>query len=302
MNDGDRLRRFLFEQWPVRGHFVRLDASWRAVIEHHDYPGTVRDTLGEALAASVLLAGALKFDGQLTLQLQGPGPMHLLVAQCTSGLAIRGVARHRGAVESRVLEEMTGGGQLAVTVETDAREHRYQGVVPLIGTGLAASLEHYFQHSEQLASRLLLACNGYRAAGLLLQRLPVGSTTHAEDAPELLAAAEDEWQRLQLLTGTLTSAELLGESCETLLRRLFHEDDVRLFEGAPVFFQCTCSRERVGNIIRSLGAVEAQGILRERGDVEVRCEFCNRAWSFDAVDIARLFSPGVTHVPPPGLH
>jgi molecular chaperone Hsp33 len=302
MSDGDRLRRFVFEQWPVRGHYVRLEASWRAVIEHHDYPPAVRDTLGEALAASVLLAGTLKFDGQLTLQLQGPGPLHLLVTQCTSGLAIRGVARHRGAVETRVLEEMTGGGQLAVTLETDDREHRYQGVVPLIGTGLSASLEHYFQHSEQLASRLLLACTEHQAAGLLLQRLPVGSTAHAEDDPQLVAAAEDEWQRLQLLAGTLTPAELLGESCETVLHRLFHEDDVRLFEGAPVFFQCACSRERVTGIIRSLGAAEAQGILQERGDVEVRCEFCNRAWSFDAVDIARLFSPGVTHAPPPGLH
>jgi len=302
MSDGDRLQRFVFEHWPVRGHFVRLEASWRAVIEHHDYPDTVRDTLGEALAASVLLAGSLKFDGQLTLQLQGPGPLHLLVAQCTDGLAIRGVARHRGAVESRALEQMTGGGQLAVTVETDDRENRYQGIVPLIGEGLSASLEHYFRHSEQIDSRLLLACSGRQAAGLLLQRLPVGSTAHAEDDPRLITAAEEEWQRLQLLAGTLTPGELLGENCRTLLRRLFHEDDVRLFEGAPVFFQCTCSRERVEGIIRSLGTDEAQDILRERGDVEVRCEFCNRAWSFDPVDIARLFSASVTHAPPRGLH
>jgi molecular chaperone Hsp33 len=302
MSDGDRLRRFVFEEWPVRGHYVRLEASWRAILEHHDYPAAVRDTLGEALAASVLLAGTLKFEGQLTLQLQGPGPLHLLVAQCTHGLAIRGVARHRGVVDTRVLEHMTGGGQLAVTLETDDRENRYQGIVPLIGVGLSASLEHYFEASEQLDSKLLLACDERRAAGLLLQRLPVGSTAHAEDDPHLIAAAEDEWQRLQLLAGTLTPGELLGESCGTLLHRLFHEDDLRLFDGAPVFFQCTCSRERVAGIIRSLGAAEARDIVRERGDVEVRCEFCNRAWRFDAVDVERLFAPGALHASPRGLH
>jgi molecular chaperone Hsp33 len=302
MSDSDRLRRFVFEEWPVRGHYVRLEASWRAILEHHDYPDVVRDTLGEALAASVLLAGTLKFEGHLTLQLQGPGPLRLLVAQCTHGLAIRGVARHHGVVDTRVLEDMTGGGQLAVTLESEDRENRYQGIVPLIGQGLSASLEHYFQNSEQLDSKLLLACDGRRAAGLLLQRLPVGSSAFAEDDPHVMAAAAEEWHRLQLLAGTLTPGELLGESCATVLHRLFHEDDVRLFDGAPVFFQCTCSRERVAGIIRSLGPDEARDIVRERGDVEVRCEFCNRAWRFDAVDVERLFVAVLPHDSPRGLH
>ena len=303
MTDGDLLRRFLFERWPVRGHFVRLDASWRALIEHHGYPPVLSRELGKAMAATVLAAGTIKFKGMLSLQLQGPGPVHLVLAQCNDRHAIRAVARHRGELpDEATLAGLTGGGQLTVTLDNDQQGARYQGVVPLDRAELGACLEDYFARSEQLPTRLILAANGEQAAGLLLQRVASGAGASIEVDARAVAESEDAWRRIGLLAATLTADELLRLPCETLLHRLFHEDDLRLFEGAPVYFQCACSRERVSGILRSLGEGEISDIVRERGDVEVRCEFCNRAYTFDAVDAARLFAAGGQASVPPGVH
>lgn len=292
---GDLLHRFLFEDLSVRGHLVRLDASWRAAIEHHDYPRAVADALGEAMVASVLMAGALKFEGRLSLQLESPGPLQLLLAQCTHRHAIRGVARHEpAAADLAQAAGLFGSGQLAVTIEQPEGD-RYQGLVPLAGLSLAASLEQYFERSEQLPSRLVLAATPERAAGLLLQRVAAGD----EGAREM---ADDAWMRIGLLAATLRPAELLEMPCRELLGKLFPEDDIRLFEGSPVYFQCSCSRERVAGILQALGGEEISALLAERGDVEVRCEFCNRAWRFDAVDVAGLFSAASPQQAPPGVH
>jgi molecular chaperone Hsp33 len=295
---GDLLHRFLFERLPVRGHLVRLDASWRAAIEHHDYPEAVTTALGEAMAASALMAGALKFEGRLSLQFEGPGPVRLMLAQCTHRQAIRGVARHEALPAGAPAGELFGEGQLAVTIEQAEGGERYQGVVPIESARLAGNLEAYFERSEQLPSRLMLSATRDRAAGLLLQRVALGDAGAGAGKAE----ADDAWQRIGLLAATVSPRELLDLPCRELLRRLFPEDDIRLFEGAPVFFQCTCSRERVAGILQALGGSEVQALLSERGEVEVRCEFCNRAWRFDAVDVAGLFSPDVPRPAPPGLH
>jgi molecular chaperone Hsp33 len=296
---GDLLHRFLFERLPVRGHLVRLDASWRAAIEHHAYPAPVAAALGEAMAAAALMAGALKFEGRLSLQFEGPGPVRLMLAQCTHRHAIRGVARHDALpADAPGAEGLFGEGQLAVTIEQDAGGERYQGVVPLVAARLTDCLEQYFERSEQLPSRLLLAAGPERAAGLLLQRVAMGEAGSEAERAE----ADDAWRRLGLLAATISARELADLPCRELLRRLFPEDDIRLFEGTPVYFQCTCSRERVAGILQALGGPEVYALLEERGDVEVRCEFCNRAWRFDAVDVAGLFSPGSTQPAPPGLH
>ena len=295
---GDLLHRFLFERLPVRGHLVRLDASWRAAIEHHDYPASVTAALGEAMAAAALMAGALKFEGRLSLQFEGPGPVRLVLAQCTHRHAIRGVARHGALPEGETAEGFFGNGQLAVTLEQPDGGERYQGVVPLESDRLATNLEAYFERSEQLPSRLLLTATPDRAAGLLLQRVALGDAGAGAGPAE----AEDAWRRIGLLAATASPKELFDLPCRELLRRLFPEDDIRLFEGTPVFFQCTCSRERVAGILQALGGDEVEALLAERGDVEVRCEFCNRAWRFDSVDVAGLFSTGAPQPAPPGLH
>jgi molecular chaperone Hsp33 len=293
MHDRDCLHRFLFEQYPIRGHLVHLDAAWRALIEHREYPAAVRDALGETVAASLLLAATIKFDGVLSLQLQGDGAVHLMLAQCTSGLGVRGLARIRDADAvpdaAHGLGGLIGAGNLTVTLETDDAAQRYQGIVPISGQSLAEALQVYFNNSEQLPTRLWLQADADGVSGMLLQRLPGSGAQGRLDA----AAVDDAWRRVQLIGETLTAAELRTLSDTQILHRLFNEDDVRLFEAAPVFFRCRCSRERVSSMLQSLGESETRSILAERGQVEVHCDFCNRGYVFDAVDVAQLFNAGV---------
>jgi molecular chaperone Hsp33 len=289
MHDRDCLHRFMFEQYPIRGHLVHLDAAWRALIEHREYPRAIRDALGEAVAASVLLAATIKFEGVLSLQLQGDGPVHLLLAQCTSGLGVRGLARYSGEPEGDI-SALIGSGNLTVTLETDGAQ-RYQGIVALAGQCLAESLQAYFENSEQLPTRLWLHASESGASGMLLQRLP-GEGARAGGSTDS-AASEDAWRRVQLIGATLTPEELSSLTDQEILHRLFNEDDVRLYEPAPVYFRCRCSRERVGGMLQGLGEAETRSVLEERGEVEVRCDFCNRAYVFDAVDVGQLFSANV---------
>jgi molecular chaperone Hsp33 len=295
MHDRDSMHRFVFEHYPIRGHLVHLDAAWRALIEHREYPNAIRRALGEAVAASLLLAATVKFDGVLSLQLQGDGPVHLLLAQCTSGLGVRGLARYReGDDPLRIgtgassIGDLIGAGNLTVTLETGDAAQRYQGIVPISGDRLADSLQVYFENSEQLPTRLWLHADAQGASGMLLQRLPGASAARAT-----AAEVDDAWRRVQLIGDTLTPEELRTLTDAEILHRLFNEDDLRLFEPAPVYFRCRCSRERVGGMLQSLGETETRAVLEERGEVEVRCDFCNRAYVFDAVDVARLFNAGV---------
>lgn len=295
MHDRDCLHRFLFERLPIRGHIVHLDASWRALLEHREYPTVIRDTLGESVAASVLLAATLKFQGTLSLQLQGQGPMHLMLAQCSDTLGVRAVARFREADYQPDLASLSGEGTLTVTLENEDLSQRYQGVVPLTGERLAECLRSYFESSEQLPTRLWLHADERGASGLLLQRLSDDAVKSRSGGALLQevdpAEVEDAWRRVQMLGDTVKPEELQSLSDRNLLRRLFAEDDVRLFESAPVFFRCRCSRERVVGMLRSLGADEVRLVLAEQGHVEVRCDFCNRAYRFDSVDVEQLFSP-----------
>jgi molecular chaperone Hsp33 len=295
MHDRDCLHRFMFEQYPIRGHLVHLDAAWRALIEHREYSAAIRDTLGEAVAASLLLAATVKFEGVLSLQLQGDGPVHLMLAQCTSGLGVRGLARCRegeypGTGAARIVD-LIGTGNLTVTLETDDGSQRYQGIVPVSGQRLAESLQIYFENSEQLPTRLWLHADASGASGMLLQKLPIADAPGAHAVED--AAVDDAWRRVQLIGETLTPQELRTLADAEILRRLFNEDDVRLFEPAPVYFRCRCSRERVSGMLQGLGETETRSVLAERREVEVRCDFCNRAYVFDAVDIAQLFNAGV---------
>ena len=300
MHDRDCLHRFVFEHYPIRGHLVHLDAAWRALIEHREYPNAIRGVLGEAVAASLLLAATIKFDGVLSLQLRGDGVMHLMLAQCTSGLGVRGLARYqetggeRGAPHDGPqtgINDLIGAGNLTVTLETDEGAQRYQGIVPISGARLADSLQVYFENSEQLPTRLWLYADGLGASGMLLQRLPGGSSGAAGAD---VAAVDDAWRRVQLIGDTLTCEELRTLTDAQILHRLFNEDDLRLFEPSPVYFRCRCSRERVAGMLQGLGEAETRSILAERGEVEVRCDFCNRAYVFDAVDVGRVFNAGAS--------
>jgi molecular chaperone Hsp33 len=299
MAQADTLRRFVFERYPFRGQLVHLGPAWAAMMEHHEYPAQVRDCLGEAVAAAALLSSTLKYEGLLSLQLRGEGPMHLMLVECTDGLAMRAVARFRDVPESRDLRVLSGDGTLTVTIESGA-QNRYQGIVPLTGASMGDCLRAYFEQSEQLPTRLWLRADGESASGLLLQRLPVTSrpagVTESGAGGVAEHEIEDAWRRVQLVADTVTAEELATLEDRELLRRLFAEDDVRMFQSSPVFFRCRCSHERVGNMLKALGRDEVDSVLEEFGQVEVRCEFCSRTYRFDAVDVGALFSKG----PEPG--
>ncbi len=298
LSAGDVVRRFIVENRPVRGHIVRMEQAWRALREHHDYPAPVRELLGQVVSASVLLASTLKFSGTLTLQLQGNGGARRLVSQCTHDFSVRALVRvaegrvnprsgETAALTPEMFRRLVGeDGRLVVTVEAAEREVRYQGIVPLAGDSFAESLEGYFASSEQLPTRVRLAADDAHAAGLLIQQLP-----HSRDSLED-AEAQSAWRDAQHGIGGVGRGELLGSPVERMLARNFGRRDLRLFAGFPVRFKCRCDPERVASLLRALGADEVREVLAEQGAVTVTCDFCNRAYSFDAVDVEELFTPG----------
>jgi molecular chaperone Hsp33 len=293
----DQVRRFIFEDRPVRGHWVNLESAWRELRAHAHYPPAVSDLLGQAVAAAVLLAATLKFRGTLTFQLQGDGAVNLLVAQCSHDFRLRAVARcdvqavqalTADTPRAALFRELTGSnGRITVTVEAEENGTRYQGVVPLTGDSLAESLEAYFASSEQLPTRVMLAVDDHHGAGILVQKLPDGATSD----PEEIAAA---WRSAQDGIAQLNPTELLHGDVEDLLARGFPGHDLRLFRGAPVRFECRCSPGRVAGLLRALGPDEVRDVLREQGAVTVTCEFCQRPYRFDTVDVEALFTD-----PPP---
>lgn len=278
----DCLRRFLFEEFSVRGEIVHLDAAWCAVLDRQAYPPAVSDALGQAMAASVLLAATIKFDGVLSLQLESAGALKFLVVQCTSNMTLRGLARWEGDVPHGSLAEMAPGCHMTITVETQTDDSRYQGIVPIDAGSLADCIQAYLDTSEQLPTRLWLAAGTESAAGLLLQRLPEDANQQRE--------YDDHWPRIQMLANTINDQELLELQQEEILRRLFAEEDVRLFGQTPVAFRCTCDKDRVETVLRTLGAEDIRELSRKQGEVEVRCQFCNKAYTFDAVDVEGLFA------------
>lgn len=290
--DEDVLRRFTVEHQAVRGRFVRLGSAWLALREHADYPEPVRRLLGEATAAAALLASTIKFEGELTLQMQGTGAVRLLVAQCTHDLKLRAVARFDAQRVAEGFEALVGDGQLAVTLEAEGGA-RYQGIVPLVGGSLAAALERYFEGSEQLPTAIALAADDSQAAGMLVQRMPQSGGRAAADDSASLAARDAEASATleatrEALAG-LAAGELLARPADELLQRACAGHDLRLQPAQSVAFRCRCSAERVSGMLRALGEAELDGIIAEQGAVTVTCEFCHRPWRFEAREVAGLF-------------
>ncbi len=284
------LRRFVLERHPVRAFWARLDEAWCELRALQRHPPAVEALLGEAVTAAVLLAATLKFHGKLTLQLQGTGPVGLLVAQCTHDFQIRAVARANAAATAAAsFRDLVGDdGRLAVTIEADERTARYQGIVALQGESLAACLENYFATSEQLPTRIVLAADAERATGVLLQRLPLSDAS----GEALAAVSHGAWEDLQLKLATLGASLLQSGSAEEILQRICGAHEGRLFGGTPVRFVCGCSRARVAQLLQGLGPKEVREVLAEQGDVTVTCEFCGRPYRFDAIDVQGLFADG----------
>lgn len=277
MSSADKIQRVLFEEANVRGVVAGLQTSYGAVMERNTYPLMVQKLLGEMLAAVALLSSTLKFEGRLILQAQGEGALRLLMAECSHDQHVRGIARIEGALpNAEHFSQLFAQGRLALTIEP-VNGQRYQGVVPMEQGSLAACLEDYFSRSEQLPTRIQLACDGERAAGMLLQVLPAA------------VGGSEDWNRIGVLADTLTPEELITLDNESMLYRLFHEEECRLYEPQILAFHCDCSRERCGRALQLVGRDELLAAAGEQGGhVSVDCQFCNALYQFDRDDILEL--------------
>lgn len=290
----DNLQRFLFEDSDVRGEVVQLDNSWQDILSNHNYPPLIQHYLGEIMAAAVLLAATLKINGSLSIQASGNGLLNLLIAECRNNLSIRAIAKYNKqkleVVESRLqhsesgsdqpakLSDLLAGGSLIITIEQN-KGQRYQGIVAIKGDSIASMLENHLMQSEQLKTKIMLACNKNKATGLLIQELPHQSDTHIQ-----------QWEKLSLLVNTLSEQELLTLHSEKIIYRLFHQYDIRQFNPEPVTFKCTCSHQKVSNMLLSLDYQEAINMIHQSEYIEVSCEFCNKLYRFDELDITEIFS------------
>ncbi|WP_332816383.1 Hsp33 family molecular chaperone HslO [Ramlibacter sp.] len=308
------LHKFIFEGLPVRGALVRLTGAWTEILARRQansatgaWPPPVAELLGEMAAAGVLMQSNIKFNGALVLQVFGDGPVKVAVAEVQHDLALRVTAKVLGHVQpaDRLpdLVNVHNKGRCAITLDPRDKlpgQQPYQGVVPLHGdhgeklARLSDVLQHYMLQSEQLDTTLVLAADAKVAAGLLIQRLPAeGEGNLAGKANEDEIGLNEHYNRIATLASSLQRDELLELDADTVLRRLFWEERLMRFPAQAPRFACTCSRERVANMIRSLGREEAEGIVEEQGGIEVGCDFCGQQYRFDAVDAAQLFaSPG----------
>ncbi|CAP42144.1 Hsp33 family molecular chaperone HslO [Bordetella petrii] len=303
----DQLKKYLFEDRSVRVQAVRLHDTWLAAQENHQYPPAVQRLLGELMAAAALLAANIKFEGSLLLQIQGSGPIALLVVECQSDLSLRATVKiregHAVPADGNMQSLLNPDGQGRFIVVLDPRrkvpgQQTYQGIVPLEGDTVAQALQHYMKASEQLDTRLWLQADTQYAAGLLVQRLPdQGGAARAESTADTL-------ERAIVLANTLEPDELVRTDIDTLIHRLYWEETLIAFEPIPVRWHCTCTRERVSSMLRTLGEREVQDILAEQGNVRVTCDFCGKPYEFDAVDCSGLFAPAkpMPEQDPPTVH
>ncbi|MFS0753328.1 Hsp33 family molecular chaperone HslO [Noviherbaspirillum sp. 1P10PC] len=307
----DTLQKFMFEDTPVRGELVELSDTWREILSRRDYPRPVRALLGEMLAAAALLSANLKFNGALVMQIHGDGPLHLLVVECDAELKMRATAKL--APDAVVADDITltelvnrnGNGRFAITLDPKDKlpgQQPYQGIVPLDGGSVAVIIENYMMRSEQLDTRMWLAADDQVSRGLLLQKLPTQGGVGAPSSDDALEA----WDRTVMLASTLRPDELLSTDIQTVMRRLFWEETIRVFDPLSPAFHCTCNRERVGNMLKMLGQEEVEAAIAEVGHLAIDCDFCGQHYDFDKVDCAQLFAADTTldalQTPGPSRH
>ncbi len=298
MTTQDTLQKFIFDNAAVRGEFVEISDTWREIQQRHNYPPAVKTVLGEMVAAAALLSANLKFNGAIIMQIHGDGPVRLLVVECDSDLRIRATAKMaEGAAvaDDASLTDLlnaTGHGRFVITLDPADKlpgQQPYQGIVPLDGDDMATVIENYMLRSEQLDTRLWLGADEHVSRGLLLQKLP----RHSGKDDQVVQASEAEdletWNRAVMLASTLKQPELLSTDIQTLMNRLFWEETIRVFEPAHPQFYCSCTREKVGNMLKMLGREEVDGALDDLGQLAINCDFCGKHYAFDKVDCAQLF-------------
>ncbi len=301
----DTLQRFMFDRSPVRGELVQISDAWQHVQARRTYPRPVATMLGEMMSAAALLSANLKFNGSIIMQIHGDGPVQLLVVECDSTLQLRATAKIAPDAEIadhanlQELVNLHGHGRFAITLDPADKvpgQQAYQGIVALDGDTVASVVENYMLRSEQLDTRLWLAADDKVTRGLLLQKLPHEGGTPSPQADN------DRWDHVVMLASTLGTQEMLDTDIMTLLDRLYWEEQVRVFEPRKPSFHCSCSREKVGNMLKMLGREEIESALADLGELDIDCDFCGQKYGFDAVDCAQLFTTDMLAdaVQPPG--
>jgi molecular chaperone Hsp33 len=296
----DTLQKFIFDNAAVRGEFIDISATWREVLSRHAYPAPVKKLLGEMVAAAALLSANLKFNGSIIMQIHGDGPVRLLVVECDADLHLRATAKidPDATIDDTAtlptLLNAHGKGRFIITLDPADKmpgQQPYQGIVPLDGDDVGTVIENYMLRSEQLDTKLWLAADDNVARGLLLQKLPYnGGKTAVETTPLTEDEALETWNRAVILGSTLKQEELLSTTIDVLMQRLFWEETIRVFDPLHPSFHCTCTREKVGNMLKMLGRAEVDSVLEEQGHVGVNCDFCGQHYDYDKVDCAQLFA------------
>ena len=279
MNDSDTLQRFMFEHASIRGEIAHLDSTYQTIMAQHPYPPMVRTLLCEALISCLLLAGSIKFEGEISLQFQGDKRLPLLLVQCDNQLHIRAFAKYQQDDTRVDYNSAFLQGTMVFTINQYNQTQAYQSMVPIRSTSMSENLMHYFAQSEQIASRVWLAVNEHRAAGILLQLMPGQDTQHREQF----------WEYAVQLGQTISEQELLSLDNSTILHRLYHETELRLYTSRPASFRCRCNADKMKHVLTILGEDDIKNLLQERGQIEINCDFCNHLYTFDAIDIAMLF-------------
>ncbi|CAM4413469.1 MAG: 33 kDa chaperonin [Legionella sp.] len=279
MKESDTLQRFIFEHANIRGEIVHIEQTYQAIMAQRNYPPMVKNLLGEAIVSCLLLASSIKFEGSLNLQFQGDKRLSLLLVQCDHELNVRAFARFEESLETEDYAKAFLSGQMVMTINQDNQTNSYQSMVPLQSTSMSENLMNYFAQSEQISTRVWLAVNENAAAGMLLQLMPGQDTVQREQF----------WEYAVQLGQTVSEEELLTLDNQTLLYRLYNETEVRVFDSRRTQFQCRCSLEKMRQVINILGEKEAQELLEEQGKIDIRCDFCNQEYLFDAIDVTMLF-------------
>lgn len=273
----DQLNRYLFDNVHVRGELVQVSNTYQEIINNHDYPTAVNQLLGQLLAATSMLTALLKFEGDIAVQMQGDGPIPAMVVNGNDQQELRGVANITGEITETKLTELFKKGYMVITI-TPKQGERYQGIVAIDKDTIAECLEGYFAQSEQLKTHFWLRADEKNAAGLMLQALPEESD-----------ADDDGYDNLRQLSATIKDEELFELEPQVILTRLYHQEDVRLFDPQSLSFKCTCSLERSGSAIISIGREEAESIISEQGNIQMHCDYCNTKYEFGSDEIAQLF-------------
>ncbi len=273
------LQRFLFEHAAIRGEIVHLDSVYQTITQQRAYPLKIKQLLGEAMMSCALLVGGIKFEGEVSVQFQGDKRFPLMLIQCDHLLQMRGFANFSENLSDEEYTEAFMQGNLVINLTPHQQTQTYQSVVPLISTAMSDNLMHYFAQSEQLPSKVWFAINEQSAAGILLQLMPGQSSMQREHF----------WEYAVQIGATITAEELLTLDNATLLHRLYHETELRLYPERLIQFKCRCSHEKMQQVIGLLGEKEAQDLVQEKGQVDIRCEFCSLNYTFDAIDVALLF-------------